>query len=154
MSIEGIILQRGEAQGVSVRGSQIDFLVTAEHAKGCSMFELSIAPGFDTGAHYHTKMEEVFYVLEGELNLRAGDRVVRGGPGTVVFVPIGAAHSFGNSGPSPARMLLVTTPPGFERYFEEVAALLAKEGPPNPEAIAALRRQHDTIELATRTSGD
>src|SRR5712691_3319310 len=154
MTIEGIILRRGEASGVSVRGSQIDFLVTAEQAKGCSVLDLSISPGFFTGAHYHTKMEEIFYVLEGELNLRAGDRVVRGGPGTFVFVPIGAAHSFGNPGPSTARMLLVTAPPGFERYFEEVAELLAKEGPPDPEAIAALRRKHDTIELSTLTSGD
>ncbi len=77
MSIEGILLQPGEAQGVSLRGTQVDFLVTGEHAKGCSVFEFSVAPGFDTGAHYHTKIEEIFYVLEGELTLRAGDRVVQ-----------------------------------------------------------------------------
>jgi quercetin dioxygenase-like cupin family protein len=53
------------------------------------VFEFSVAPGFDTGAHYHTKIEEIFYVLEGELTLRAGDRVVQGGAGTFVFVPIG-----------------------------------------------------------------
>jgi quercetin dioxygenase-like cupin family protein len=58
---------------VSLRGTQVDFLVTAEHAKGCSVFEFSVAPGFDTGAHYHTKIEEIFYVLEGELTLRAGE---------------------------------------------------------------------------------
>ena len=43
MSIEGILLQPGEAQGVSLRGTQVDFLVTAEHAKGCSVFEFSVA---------------------------------------------------------------------------------------------------------------
>ena len=59
MSIEGIILQSGEAHRVSMRGSQLDFLVTAEHAKGCSVFEFSVAPGFDVGAHYHTKIETV-----------------------------------------------------------------------------------------------
>ena len=51
MSIEGILLQPGEVQGVSLRGTQVDFLVTAEHAKGCSVFEFSVAPGFDTGGH-------------------------------------------------------------------------------------------------------
>jgi hypothetical protein len=60
MSIEGILLQPGGAQGASLRGTQVDFLVTAEHAKGCSVFEFSVAPGFDTGAHYHTKIEEIF----------------------------------------------------------------------------------------------
>jgi quercetin dioxygenase-like cupin family protein len=94
MSIEGIILHAHEAHGVSLRGTQVDFLLTAEHAKGSSVFEFSVAPGFDTGTHYHTKIEEIFYVLEGELSLRSGDRVVQGGPGTFVFVPMGAVHAF------------------------------------------------------------
>ncbi|MGE5218917.1 MAG: hypothetical protein ACM3SP_18120, partial [Chloroflexota bacterium] len=67
-------------------------------------------------------------------------------------VPIGAAHSFGNPGPNPARMLLVTAPPGHERYFEELSALLAQGGPPDPEAIAALRRKYDTVQVSTLTS--
>jgi quercetin dioxygenase-like cupin family protein len=153
MSIEGIFLQPGEAQGVSLRGTQVDFLVTAEHAKGCSVFIFSAAPGFDTGAHYHTKIEEIFYVLEGELTLRVGDRVVQGGPGTFMFVPMGAAHSFGNHGSNPARMLLITAPPGHEHYFEELSALLAQAGPPDPEAIAALRRKYDTVQVEALTSG-
>jgi len=152
MSIEGIILQSGAAPGVSLRGTQVDFLVTAEHAKGCSVFEFSVAPSFDTGTHYHTKIEEIFYVLDGELTLRSGDRVVQGGPGTFVFVPIGAVHAFGNPGSRPARMLLVTAPPGHERYFEELSALLATGGPPDPEAIAALRRKYDTVQVSTLTS--
>src|SRR5262249_54583097 len=139
--------------GVSLGGTQVDFLVTAEHAQGCSMFALSIAPGFDTGAHYHTKIEESLYILEGELNLRVGDQMVRGGPGTFMFVPSGAALSFGNPGPNTARLLLVMAPPGFERYFEELSALLATAGPPDPEAIAALRRQYDTVQLSTLTAG-
>jgi quercetin dioxygenase-like cupin family protein len=153
MSIEGIFLQPGEAQGVSLRGTRVDFLVTAEHAKGCSVCEFSVAPGFDTGTHYHTEIEETFYVLEGELTLRAGDRVVRGGPGTFVFVPIGAAHSFGNAGSGPARMLMVASPPGHERYFDELSVLLAQGGPPDPGAIAALRQKYDTVQVSTLTSG-
>jgi len=153
MSIEGIILQHGEAGSVSVLGSRIDYLVTAEHSKCCSIFELSVAPGFDTGAHYHTKMEEFFYVLEGEVNLRSGDRVIRGGPGTFVSVPRGAAHSYGNPGPGMARVLLITSPPGFEQYFEELTELLARGGRPDAEAIARLRAKHDTIQLPPPTSG-
>ena len=138
MSIEGLILQPGEARGISA---------TAERATGCSMFELSVAPGFDTGAHYHTRIEEFFFVLEGELNLRVGARVVRAGPGTFMFVPIGAVHSYGNPGPNAARVLFLTSPPGFERYFVEISELLAKGGRPDPEAIAALRRKHDIAQV-------
>jgi hypothetical protein len=59
MSIEGIIVPPGEAHGVSLRGPQADSLVTAEHAKGCSVFDFAVAPGFDTDTHYHTKIEEI-----------------------------------------------------------------------------------------------
>ena len=112
MSVEGLILHHGEADGVTLHNTRVDYLLTAEHSKHCSLFEFSIAPGFNTGAHYHTKIEELFYVLEGELDLRCGEQTVRGGPGTFVFVPPGAAHAFGNSGTAPGRMLLIAAPPG------------------------------------------
>ena len=92
MSIEGILLQPGEAQSVSPPRHTGGFPCdrrARQRAAPCS--NSLVAPGFDTGAHYHTTIEEIFYVLEGELTLRAGDRRVQGGPGTFVFVPIGAA---------------------------------------------------------------
>jgi len=61
MSVEGIILHHGEAHGVTLHQTRIDYLVTAEHSKQCSLFEFTVAPGFNTGAHYHTKIEEIFY---------------------------------------------------------------------------------------------
>jgi quercetin dioxygenase-like cupin family protein len=73
MSVEGIILHHGEAGGVTLHQTRVDYLLTAEHSKQCSIFEFSIAPGFNTGAHYHTKIEEIFYVLEGDVDLRCGD---------------------------------------------------------------------------------
>jgi quercetin dioxygenase-like cupin family protein len=152
MSLEGIILQAGEAQGVSLRDTRIDYLVTADQSRHCSVFEFSVAPGFDTGAHYHTKIEELFYVLEGELNLRSGDRTIRGGPGTFVFVPPGAAHSFGNPGPGVGRLLVICAPPGHEKYFDELASLVAKGGRPDADALAKLRSKYDTIQLSSLTS--
>ena len=154
MSIAGIILEHGGADGVSILGSRVDFLVTGDHSERCSILEIAVAPGFDTGAHYHTKMEECFYVLEGELNLRSGDRVVRGGPGTFVFVPKGAAHSYGNPGNVAARLLLVCSPPGFEKYFEDLAELAKSGVPPDQETIARLRAEYDTVQLTPRIAGD
>jgi mannose-6-phosphate isomerase-like protein (cupin superfamily) len=94
------------------------------------LFEFTVASGFNTGAHYHTKIEEIFYVLEGELDLRCGERTIRGGPGRCVFVPPGTAHAFGNSGSAPGRMLLITAPPGHEKYFDELRDLIARGGKP------------------------
>ena len=87
MFVEGLILHHGEAHGVTLHQTRIDYLVTAQHSKQCSLFEFTVAPGFNTGAHYHTKIEEIFYVLEGELDLRCGERTVRGGPGNLRICP-------------------------------------------------------------------
>jgi quercetin dioxygenase-like cupin family protein len=107
MPVKGIVLQDSRTGGVDLRGTRIDYLVTADDSKHCSLFEFSIAPGFDTGAHYHTKIEETFYVLEGKLNLRCGEQVACVGPGASAFVPPGMAHSFGNAGKAAARILVI-----------------------------------------------
>jgi hypothetical protein len=58
----------------------------AEQSKIWSAFEADVAPGFDVGAHLHHQAEEVFYVLEGELDLLASSRLPRpadtGAPGS------------------------------------------------------------------------
>src|SRR6516165_12710012 len=48
MSVEGLVLHHGEAHGVTLHQTRIDYLVTAEHSKQCSLFEFTVAPGFNT----------------------------------------------------------------------------------------------------------
>jgi mannose-6-phosphate isomerase-like protein (cupin superfamily) len=48
------------------------------------------APGFNTGDHIHRQIEEIFYVVEGEFQIRAGDRALRPKPGDFVLVPPGS----------------------------------------------------------------
>lgn len=148
MAATGVVVQAGQAKQLDLRGSRIAPLVTGKDSTGCSLFEFEIVPGFDTGAHYHTKMEEFFYVLEGECDLRSGDRVVHAGPGTFVFAPPGTTHSIANSSTKRARMLLGCLPPGHEGYFDELSVLLAGSGPPDAQAIATLRKKYDTIQLS------
>lgn len=63
----------------------------------------------------HPDFDETFYVIEGTLGFRIGDRTHEAGPGTVAFVPRGTAHTFANPSPVPARSLVLVTPGGFER---------------------------------------
>lgn len=160
---DGLILPPGA--GRSIRGGGITLKLGAERSHAWSVFEADVAPGFDVGAHQHREAEELFYILEGELDLLAfqprsttagdwrtwesdsGATVVRGGPGSVMFVPPGCPHAFHNPGPTPVRMLFQVSPPGHERYFEEMGELLAGSGPPDQGAIAALRARHDIRQL-------
>ena len=47
--------------------------------------------------------------------VRAGESG-RGVSGAFAFAPKGVVHAFWNHGPSPARMLVMMSPPGFVRY--------------------------------------
>ncbi len=152
MSAEAVIIGPGSGQVISLRGTEIRVLSTAADCSGASSFEFRALPGFDTGSHIHSRIEELFYVLDGKMELRAGDRITDAGPGTFACVPAGVAHAFANRGDSPARMLLVCAPSGHERYFEELAAILAREGPPDPEVIGALRARFDTTQVSPLTT--
>jgi quercetin dioxygenase-like cupin family protein len=115
--------------------------------------EFTAVPGFSTGDHVHSKIEEIFYVVEGEFTIRAGDRTLRAGPGDFVLVPPGVPHGFGHAEGGPAKMLLVISPAGVhERYFEELAELLAKPGAPDVQAIGELRKRYDTEQVSPLTA--
>lgn len=148
MSLEALIYEPEAGETLELRGTKVRVLCTAADSVGASTFEINTVPGFDTGSHYHSKIEEQFYMVDGEMELRAGDRVLVGRPGTFVTVPTGVAHGFANRSNVPARMLLVCTPPGHERYFAELAEILARPGAPDPEEIAALRARFDTTQVS------
>ena len=52
-----------------------------------------------------------------------GDHVLEAGPGSLIFKPRHQWHTFWNAGDSPARILEIISPAGFERYFAELVAL-------------------------------
>ncbi|MGH2968534.1 MAG: cupin domain-containing protein [Solirubrobacteraceae bacterium] len=60
--------------------------------------------------HHHRSHAESFYVLEGELELTAGDRELRAAAGAWVQVPPGIPHTFSSSGSEPVRFLNLHTP--------------------------------------------
>lgn len=144
-----LFLQANEGRSVSLRGTTVGFKVESSQAAGASFQEWVAAPGFDTGLHVHERLEESWYVLDGELEFRAGDETLTAGPGATVFVPPGVPHAFANRSEAPAKFLLITSPPTHDRYFDELADILAVEGPPDPDAIADLRKRYDTRQIET-----
>jgi len=73
--------------------------------------------------HRHVREDEYSYVLEGRIGVMLGDHVLETGPGSLIFKPRQQWHTFWNAGDSPARILEIISPAGFERYFAELVAL-------------------------------
>jgi mannose-6-phosphate isomerase-like protein (cupin superfamily) len=160
---DGLVLPPGA--GHRIAGAGMTLKVGSEQSDRWSVFEADVSPGFDVGAHLHAQAEELFYVIEGELDLlafqprtrtagdwttwesAAGAKVVRGGPGSLMFVPSGCPHAFTNPGTVPARMLFLAAPAGHERYLQEMAQLIGGPGRPDQSAIIELRARYDIEQL-------
>jgi mannose-6-phosphate isomerase-like protein (cupin superfamily) len=71
--------------------------------------------------HVHYKDDEAWYVLEGTVCVRSGDRTVEAHAGAAVMVPKGTPHTYWNPGPGELRYLLVMTP----RIYELIQAIHA-----------------------------
>jgi len=138
----------GRGKEVTLAGQPMAFLVTGEDSKHTCMFDWTMPAGFSTGLHVHRVQEETFYVLEGECEWQVDGQLVSATPGTYLFLPPGVPHNIRNVGDKPARVLMTVSPPGHERYFEELAKVAALGGPPDANVIAELRSRYDTDQLS------
>jgi quercetin dioxygenase-like cupin family protein len=87
--------------------------------------------------HLHTREDEYSIVTEGEIGFRSGDREVVLGAGGYITKPRGELHTMWNAGSTPARMIEVISPAGFEKFFRDLADLTTDSAPPF-EAVATL----------------
>jgi quercetin dioxygenase-like cupin family protein len=113
-------------------GGEITVALRGEETGGRMTALVTVAaPGEGPPLHMHANEDECLVVLEGTMRFRLGDEVEDAPAGSFVFVPRGAVHTWQNAGDSAARMLVLFTPSGMERFFERFAAL----GIPGPETF-------------------
>lgn len=150
MTVEALVLQAGEGKTLSLRGTGVAYKAAGVRpGGGPTVLEFSVAPGFNTGDHIHSQIEELFYVIEGRVQIRVGERLLQAQPGDFVLVPPGVAHGFGSLEGGPAKLLLIISPAGVhERYFEELSEILSKPGAPDVQAIGDLRKRYDTTQVS------
>ena len=80
-------------------------------------------------------------MLAGELHFRLGEEVIRGVPGSVIYVPGDQPHTFSNPSDEPAKMVFIVSPGGFEHFFREMASAAGGAMPP-PEVAAQLNEKY------------
>ena len=129
---------------LALGGDRITFKAVGEDTAGRLAFvEYEAAPGSrGTSLHSHDGHEEGFYVVEGVVDMQVGGAVLQARPGAFIFVPRHVPHAFWNAGTERCRFVATFSPPGFERFFEEQTALLARGTPPDPAELDALARRH------------
>lgn len=129
-------------EGTLLPGVGVAFKIDSEDTGGgLSIVEHPFEVGALVPPHVHTLEDEFSIVLEGEIGFRSEDEEVVLGPGGYIVKPHGEVHAMWNAGASPARMIEVISPPGFERFFRELADL-NESGPPDPSQMAEVTHRY------------
>jgi quercetin dioxygenase-like cupin family protein len=110
------------------------YVATGEHTNGrLAVLEQLSCPAGDTPVHVHLHEDEAVYVTEGRIEATIGDDTVTAGPGELVFLPRGIAHSLHAQTPE-VRGLLLVTPAGFDQFFTAVGVPAQSRQLPQPVA--------------------
>lgn len=145
-----IVSLPGAGPKLSAYGIDIYFKAKAEQTNGLwSMIEYHLPPSpASPPPHYHKKMQEIFYVLEGALQFTLNGNTIDAPAGTLVMVPPGDVHTFKNALDTPAKFQVWFSPGGFEQYFLDMEDLIRSEPswpPSDMGKVFAMMAKHDTF---------
>jgi mannose-6-phosphate isomerase-like protein (cupin superfamily) len=115
------ILGPGQGRPIAGREEVVLKATGAETGGALAFMEATTPPGEGPAPHVHHGSDELFYVLEGLMRFRVGEREVEAGAGAFVFVPRGTVHAARNAGAGPVRLLAAFVPAGPERDMEAFA---------------------------------
>jgi len=112
------------------------------------LLEVSLAPGMGVPRHTHSREDEVYFVLTGELEVTVGVKTFVLGPGDTLLAPRDIPHELRNSGNTTNHYLLVFSPSGFEEFIMATAVPAPDNAvaPTEPPAVAV----ENVHKLATR----
>lgn len=105
---------------------------------GVGIIEGIVAPGELIPPHVHADVDEVTYVLAGEITAEIGGEVVASA-GSYVLKPYGIMHAFWNATGEPARVMELHMPGGFEQFYLEMAALTSDGAPDRSSLIRRMQ---------------
>jgi mannose-6-phosphate isomerase-like protein (cupin superfamily) len=122
-----IIRNRQQGRTVSLVGDVYRFLATGEDTNGkYALIEALVGPGGGPPPHVHSREEEGFYILEGEITFTINDQRVVATAGMFANMQVGTPHCFKNESNKQAKMLVSVAPAGLEKMFMEIGVPLAE----------------------------
>ena len=138
-----IIIEPGEGRVLRAFGEEVIILLDAEQTGGRQTMWLEITPPQGgPPLHFHINDDETFHVLEGQMAFFQNSKWYEVGPGGSAFVPRGQMHTFKNVGEGNSRMLLSTSPAGFDVFFSRCAEEWARPGGPDMSRVFQIAAEH------------
>lgn len=123
--------------------------MASETGNQLSIWQSFVPPGAGAPAHTHTREDEAFYVLSGEVlfEIEGNAQPLPLGPGGFLFAPRNRRHSYRNSGPVVACLLVLAMPgDGLDRMFASFEAESKRVGQtPAMATLAAIAADYGVI---------
>lgn len=91
-------------------------LTGAETGGAVGLTQMRAVAGERAPRHIHTREDEIFIIVGGEVTVSAAEHTQLLGPGGVAFLPRGIPHAY-QVHDGGAEVLIMTVPGGFERFF-------------------------------------
>jgi quercetin dioxygenase-like cupin family protein len=137
---------------VSQAGGTYRVVVSGEQTnQAYAVIDMLVPPHSGPVPHAHPTIQEIFYVMDGEIMVRSETQTYVAQKGAVVTIPLGGAiHNFTNESTIPAHILCVVAPAGLDSFFlaagqPVVAGQPLATSPPTPEQqqrIGELAKQY------------
>ena len=100
-------------------GGQMHVLTRCAQTGGKQFAMINVEPpGGGPPLHVHSREDELFFVIEGEVTLWVNGQVSKATAGMALFLPRGVPHTFRNRSDRQLRLLIVCTPGDIEPFFD------------------------------------
>lgn len=137
MTTVPLAISATEGRTFNVLGNELVLKITSEQTGGAfELYTQTNPPGAGVPPHMHTREDETFYVVSGQVRFFVGDKWIEAGPGTTLWAPRNVPHGYQIVGNEPAVLLFIVSPPNLEPMFADLSALSA--GPPDLAKIAEI----------------
>jgi quercetin dioxygenase-like cupin family protein len=144
---EGLRLQSGP-------GRDLIFKITGEDTGGAlDYFIVEVAPHGGPPLHVHHRQEETIHVVKGRFKVGIGDDLFELGAGGFAYLPSKVPHAFLNLTDQPAQLIVVYTPGGGHKFYEELGPA-TRSGAPDRAVVAGIFEKHGMSLLGPPLSAD
>jgi quercetin dioxygenase-like cupin family protein len=115
-------VDNGQGQSLSVVGDSYRILISGKQTSGnYAVIDMLVPPGGGPGPHAHKDIQEMFYVVEGEIEFKMEGGKYKAKKGSFVNIPLGGrVHCFKNTTDKVAHLLCTVVPAELDDFFHEI----------------------------------
>jgi mannose-6-phosphate isomerase-like protein (cupin superfamily) len=147
--LQPTVVTPDRAPSIKPFGLDMKVMLSTEATGGAlSILTGWLKPGEGPTDHYHLDRDEVFFIVEGTIELTVGGNTSTIGAGSVALISRATVHRFRNVGATTACLLDLTLPGGQDHFFKAISELAASGGFTGEKATE-IARQFDTNFVAS-----